>query len=449
MRYTPRLAFDRSTRVTDVDGRLHVGVSNISKAAVNPYRGSEIPGAEELGLDPGKVYYLLRDPDELAKAAPTFNNLPVLSRHVPVSADAHQPDLVVGSTGTDAAFNGTYLTNSLVVWAAAAIAGIYSKEQQELSSAYRYEADMTPGVYKGLHFDGIMRHIVGNHVALVEAGRAGPDVVVGDSQLEGFHMLKSRRALMLSGALSALIAPKLAQDQRFDPSALLTNVTRRNYSKSTAGLAARIVRTVTPKLAQDEGLDVDDVVQIIEAVQGVEGTDVPDMIPDEPPVTTDDDGEIVSRICAMLEGKIDADLLAEIAAMGNAPAVVEDGYDGDDDLPKPTDKKDDKPAMDAKTIRAATIAEMNAIRQAERDVRPHVGEIAVAMDSAAAVYKLALDAAKVDLTGVPESAYGAMVKMLPAPTAGLAAPRKRVAMDAAANEDFAKRFPTAGTLKRA
>ena len=150
-----RFALDRSARFYDEDGRLHVRVSNISKAVVNPYYGSEIPDHEGLGLDPNRVYYLLRDAEELEKAAPTFNNLPLLSKHVPVTAqdeESHQPDLVVGSTGTDAVFVNPYLRNSLVVWAATAIAGIESDEIKELSSAYRYDADMTPGT-------GATRHI--------------------------------------------------------------------------------------------------------------------------------------------------------------------------------------------------------------------------------------------------------------------------------------------------
>ena len=57
------LGFDRgSVRTVDANGFLHVAVSNISKATVNPYNGAEIPDAERFGLDPGKVYMLLRDP---------------------------------------------------------------------------------------------------------------------------------------------------------------------------------------------------------------------------------------------------------------------------------------------------------------------------------------------------------------------------------------------------
>lgn len=181
------LAFDRSSvRTIDVDGRLHVAANPISKACVNPYTGREIPDWEALGLDPARTYQLLRDPDELAKAAQTFNNLPILSRHVPVSSTDHRPGLVIGSTGTDAAFSFPYLTASLVIWAQPAIDAVENGSQRELSSAYRFRADMSSGRFDGVRFDGVMRDIVGNHVATVSEGRAGPDVVVGDSLLPAF-----------------------------------------------------------------------------------------------------------------------------------------------------------------------------------------------------------------------------------------------------------------------
>ena len=118
------LAQDRSARTYDKDGRLHVAVSNISKAVVNPYYGGEIPGCNELGLQADKVYYLLRHPDELARAADSFRNLPLLSRHIPVSADDPQKEVVVGSTGSDVVFADGYLKCSLSVWDAEAIGGI-------------------------------------------------------------------------------------------------------------------------------------------------------------------------------------------------------------------------------------------------------------------------------------------------------------------------------------
>lgn len=178
------MALDRSSvRAYDNDGRLHVDNAHISKATVNPYYGREIPDYERLGLRPDRKYMLLRDPEELQSAAKTFNNLPVLNRHVPVTAetpDSHQPEQVIGSTGTDARYKHPYMDNSLVLWAKSAIDDVEDDIRCELSCAYRYDADMTPGTYEGQHYDGVMRNIRGNHVALVKDGRAGHDVVIGD-----------------------------------------------------------------------------------------------------------------------------------------------------------------------------------------------------------------------------------------------------------------------------
>jgi uncharacterized protein len=178
------LAFDRaSVRSMDVDGRLHVAVANLSMAAVNPYRGSEIPNWQALGLAPDRIYQMLRPPEELARAAPTFNRLPLLSRHAAVSANAHQPNIVIGATGSDSKFVAPYLQNSLVLWSQDAIDDVESEIKKDLSSSYRYRADMTRGEYEGVCHDGIMKDLVGNHCALVREGRAGPTCVVGDSAL--------------------------------------------------------------------------------------------------------------------------------------------------------------------------------------------------------------------------------------------------------------------------
>lgn len=50
------LAMDRATvRRRDVNGYMHVEVSNISKANVCPYYGSEIPGRQEMGLQADRL----------------------------------------------------------------------------------------------------------------------------------------------------------------------------------------------------------------------------------------------------------------------------------------------------------------------------------------------------------------------------------------------------------
>ena len=185
------LAMDKSIRTIDKDGRLHVDVTNICKACVSPYRGDEIPDAESLGLEPDRIYNLLRDPVELENAASTINGVPLLRKHIPVSADDHRPYDVVGAMGTSAEWDYPYIKNSLVVWPAADIEEIASSKKKELSPGYHYRPDMTAGSWNGQHYDGVMRDIVFNHVAIVEDGRQGPDVVIGDTADAVWDMIAS------------------------------------------------------------------------------------------------------------------------------------------------------------------------------------------------------------------------------------------------------------------
>ena len=107
------IAMDRaSVRTIDADGRMHIAMSHISKANVCVYYGYEIPNSEKLGLDAGKMYKLLRDPEELKKAAPTFNRIPILDDHVPVYAKAPQKDSIVGTSVAIRGEGATTLLNS-------------------------------------------------------------------------------------------------------------------------------------------------------------------------------------------------------------------------------------------------------------------------------------------------------------------------------------------------
>lgn len=183
---TLKIAFDRSARRIDADGRLHIERSHISKAAVNPYYGHEIPGYVELGLQADKIYRLLRDPVELERAAGTFARLNILSKHVPVTVslmadDPELKQLIVGNIGSEVVFNSPYLDADLCFIDSAAIAGIETDKVRELSCAYRYVPIMESGEYEGQPYDGRMTEIQGNHLALVPVGRAGSDVVVADS----------------------------------------------------------------------------------------------------------------------------------------------------------------------------------------------------------------------------------------------------------------------------
>ena len=161
--YYEKMAFDSgSQRTKDKNGYLRVAVSHITKESVNPYYGYDIPGARERGLDLGKIYMGYREGSELARAASSFNGLPLLLGHYEDSAEHPQKSHRVGSLGTDAVYNAPYLDNSLIVTDAEAIKAIESGEAREISAAYRYTPDWTRGVFNGQKYDFVMRDIVGN-----------------------------------------------------------------------------------------------------------------------------------------------------------------------------------------------------------------------------------------------------------------------------------------------
>jgi uncharacterized protein len=187
--WTRSLAYDRAApvRVYDLDGRLRVREAVISQSNVGQYWGDEIIEGDELGLDPTKMYLMYRPPEELAKAVPSVAGLPVLSAHQPVSAVEFAPHLLVGATLSDARFEAPHLLCSIAIWSADAIADIESGAKGALSWGYRYETDMRPGFTpEGKRFDGSMRDLVGNHVALVDKGRIGPDAILVDRKIENF-----------------------------------------------------------------------------------------------------------------------------------------------------------------------------------------------------------------------------------------------------------------------
>lgn len=492
------IALDRdSMRVSDRDGRMHVAVSHISKANVCPYFGREIPDNRALGLDPDKVYYLLRDPKEMAKpeTVASFNNLPILSEHVPVTArtyDGHKPELVVGSTGTDAAWNDPYMDNSLVFWAKAAVEGIETEVKKELSSAYYYRADMTPGVFKGVRYDGVMRDIFANHLCQVTDGRAGDDVVVMDSALvqkpqgswttaapdsKETKMTKTvltRKAALVQGAVMAFLAPKLALDAQIDYAGVLKGVGPKNYKARKPGIIAAIKKATDGKLAQDA--DIDDFHKLLDSLddtavaEAIEPAAEDDILTAGEPIDGDEpaggmDDDPCAQVMALLEDKVPSDVLGQIKSILQPPAAAQDedeteeekkareaqeaaasggANDEDDDEMKVTPA-----AMDA-AIKAAVgkvRKDQTALREAEAFVRPWVGEL-VAMDSAEQVFRATAKALRIDgADTIHASALKTVISMQPKPGARRVDNEPRVAMDAAAAASYAERFPGANSIR--
>ena len=110
-----------------------------------------------------------------------------------------------------------------------------------------------------------------------------------------------------------------------------------------------------------------------------------------------------------------------------------------------------KPAMDAAIAAAVKDAERKAIeraravREAEKAVRPYVGDIAIACDSAEDVYRTALKSMGIDVKDVHPSALRHVLDAQPRPDAR----RKdnRPAMDAAKAKTFKESFPNVARVE--
>lgn len=345
----------------DDDGRLHVMRSNISRAQVSPYFGYEITGVD--GLEPDRIYHLYRDAVELEKAAATFERLPILSEHVQVlDITENQADLRIGCIGSNVVFESPFLIADLCFDRADAIAAIETRTIYELSCGYRYDADMTAGEIDGQKYDGVMRNIRGNHLALVERGRAGREVVVGDKSpnLRGKPMKKSSLGRALIAALSGL-SSVFARD-----SALQMQIADADKGNFKAAAFGRQL------LAADAELDAEKVDEVIEAILGVVDDDK------DPMPAQDETPE--GKIKAMLTGKVDDEIIN---------AIME--------LVKPADDSVKKTEMAA--AMDSLRAELRDAEQARADVRSVVGDV-VGLDSAESVYKFALDTMKVDSSDV-------------------------------------------------
>jgi hypothetical protein len=395
-------SIQESVREHDIDGRLRVAQSNISKETVNPYYGFEIPNYQGLGLSKDEIYYLYRPGEELAKAASSFNGVQIVETHTPMFGDQPNKELVIGAMGTDAVFEAPYLKNSLMFWDAEAIANIEAADNglggaKELSCGYAYDAVMEPGEFEGQHYDGRMTNIIGNHVALVDQGRAGHDVKVADSNIFKDEELMKKKSVR---------EQKIAKVKAMDIS-------------------------IAPEI-----LD-----RILDAVLGVEQDDA--MTNPEPTVTAD------QKCADEKEDKDDKDDKAmdeEKDDEDDKDKKAEDEKDDEDDKKdKAEDEKEDmQKAMDSleKKLRGELQAQFRALDEAKRNVREIVGD-SLNADSAEEVYRFALDHLSIDHKDIKETAA---LKML----VKIANDKRFTAMPATKAADIApmiSKFPNVAKIR--
>ena len=158
------------------DGSL-LADARIARTGIQTYLGSEV-GKPDMAMvrvyRPGSEVF---SEDTLKSAA-----------HRPVTND-HPTELVtadnwkqhaVGQTGDEITGEGIFIRVPLMVSDGETIKAIEAGKQ-ELSAGYTCDLDFTPGTTpSGEAYDAIQKNIRINHVAIVQRGRAGSQVRIGD-----------------------------------------------------------------------------------------------------------------------------------------------------------------------------------------------------------------------------------------------------------------------------
>lgn len=173
-----------SARQTDLNGFVTIKGNPISKAGIFEYSGAQIG---KTGSDADRVFNVYRPAEELAdpECLASFQLLPFINDHVMLGSedDGMTPPErkgVEGYIGEDVYFDPPYLRGTLRI-VSESLKNAIGSGKVELSPGYRCVYEMTPGIFDGKPYDAVQRKIRGNHLALVDEGRTGPDVAVLDT----------------------------------------------------------------------------------------------------------------------------------------------------------------------------------------------------------------------------------------------------------------------------
>jgi hypothetical protein len=225
MLFTDTLAFDHPRKTSD--GYMVVR-ARAARAGIYDYIGSEIdPEGKTFAAD--QVVRVYRSEAEVfaQDSVASFLMKPVTNNHPsqPVTA-ANWRDYAKGVVGK-ALRDGDFLAFDIVLMDKATIADVEGGKR-ELSNGYASIIDFTAGETEdGQHYDAQQKQIRGNHVAVVDKGRAGPLCRIGDA---------AACAVIPASELIEILTD--GQTYSDDPNANTNDPARRETSNPGGGLRA-------------------------------------------------------------------------------------------------------------------------------------------------------------------------------------------------------------------
>lgn len=203
MHFFDTVHLDASGRRRTADGYL-VAMARAARSGIQIYRGVEVGRPD---LRDVRVY---RPPDEVFSrdSLSTYAHKPLTNEHPaePVTA-ANWKDHAVGFVGDEIARDGEHVRIPLMLADAAAIDALEAGKR-ELSAGYSCRLVWEPGVTDtGEAYDAKQVEIRINHVAMVDAGRAGPSARIDDA--DGGKASDKPRSPHMSGSTSSIVVDGL------------------------------------------------------------------------------------------------------------------------------------------------------------------------------------------------------------------------------------------------
>ena len=272
-----KLEIKDTDRVYTSEGYLVVP-ARISRTGTMQYLRSEVEDGVEDGDEVVNVY---RSVDEVfnSDTLASFVNKPITDDHPPEQVNAENAkNYAVGMSGDSIEREGDYTKAKLIITNADAIRNIESGKV-ELSAGYTADIEKEEGITdSGEKYDYVQKNIRGNHIAIVERGRAGAACKVADnSTTKGENMtnvvvgdlsynLKDEQ--QASAAVTALQTAKTELSAQLEDSKEQNEKLTKKLDENKAQLDVALASHPTDDQISAE---VQELVRVVDAARGILG----------------------------------------------------------------------------------------------------------------------------------------------------------------------------------